>query len=376
MICAVIKGPSFEQAHLQLAQAQKKCSLAELRLDFFHALDFNALANLKKAFALPMIFTLRVQSQGGAFQGTEEERRAAIKKLAALQPAYLDLEATLAPDFVKQLKSDNPGVKWIVSFHDFEKMAPLAPLLEQMQKLPADLYKIAVRVNSSAEALHLLEFMQAHPKVLAMGMGPYGPMTRILSPRFGGAFVYASLSEEESTAPGQVAVDELKRYGTTPSAALYGLIGDPLDKSLSHISHNALMNALQLSSVYVKFPVALPQLSDFLKMARKIGIRGLSVTMPLKERVIEYLDEIDPWAKKVGAVNTLRFEEGRIKGFNTDGKGALNALDQVRGKKIVILGAGGASKAVAAEALERGAQVIVLNRDEKKSASVGPSAWL
>lgn len=151
---------------------------------------------------------------------------------------------------------------------------------------------------------------------------------------------------------------------------LYGLIGDPVEKSLSQISHNSVMQQLNLSSVYVKYPVPPEQLSDFLTWAKKVGMRGMSVTMPLKEKVIESLDFVDPWAKKIGAVNTLVFEDGKIKGYNTDGKGALDAIEaqmKVKGKRIVFIGAGGACKAAAAESIERGAEAIILNRDEKRA---------
>ncbi|MDP1880011.1 MAG: shikimate dehydrogenase, partial [Parachlamydiaceae bacterium] len=98
---------------------------------------------------------------------------------------------------------------------------------------------------------------------------------------------------------------------------------------------------------------------------------GASVTMPLKENVKELLDEIDPVAQKIGAVNTLFFRKGKVKGFNTDCIGALNAIEEqsglVIGKKIVILGAGGAAKAIVYEACKRGAKVVILNRRSEKA---------
>lgn len=380
MICGAIKGPSFDLAHQQLQQALKNCHLVELRLDFFHHLDLSLLADLKNNFALPMIFTLRSKEQGGAFLGEEENRLALLKKLASLEPAYLDLEATVSPDFVEEVKRQNPNVKIIISFHDFERMPPLEPLLKEMQRHPADLYKMAVTPKSSTEALQLLDFMRSHKSVLAMGMGPFGAITRILAPIFGAAFVYASLSDGESTAPGQVLVEELvERYciqDLSPSTSIYGLIGEPLHLSLSHISHNALMQEASLSAVYVKFPVSALELPAFIPMAKKMGLKGLSVTMPLKEAIIAHLDEIDPWAKEVGAVNTLRFEENKIHGCNTDGKGAVDAIEEkgdIAGKNLIILGAGGACKAVAAEAKARGATVTILNRDEERARNVAES---
>lgn len=175
------------------------------------------------------------------------------------------------------------------------------------------------------------------------------------------------------TTPENLIINELSNLfhdKDLASRSLYGLIGDPVDKSLSYISHNASIRQLGLSSVYFKCQVSPDQLAGFLVLAKKTGIKGLSVTMPLKEEIIPYLDYIDPWAKKVGAVNTLLFEEGIIKGFNTDGNGALDAIEvkmKVAKKRMIIIGAGGTCKALATAAMERGAQVMILNRSEKKA---------
>lgn len=333
MLCTIIKGPTFEDARNQLIQAQDGCSLVELRLDFFKDLNLDQLKKLRQEFPIPMIFTFRPVSQGGAFEGSEEERLEQIKKLSTLKPEYIDLEYNVPSSFAKNLKAENPETKVIVSFHDFEKMPPLTPVLEKLKKLDADLYKIAVMIHSSAEALSLLSFMKENqPNVVVMGMGPYGEITRILSPIFGGRFVYASLNQGLSTAPGQLTVKQLLtiyRYNNLrPSTAIYGLIGDPVDKSIGSIVHNAIMHKFNLSSVYVNFPIAKEQLAEFLNWAKKTGIAGLSVTTPLKEEIIPFLDEVDPRAEKEGVVNTLLFDKGRVKGFNTDEKGAIDALDR------------------------------------------------
>jgi 3-dehydroquinate dehydratase/shikimate dehydrogenase len=151
---------------------------------------------------------------------------------------------------------------------------------------------------------------------------------------------------------------------------LFGLIGDPVSKSLSHMTHNAAMRDLKMDRVYHKFHVPQDHLEHFISQAKKAGVKGLSVTMPLKEKIIPLIDEIHPWAAKVGAVNTLKFENGKILGYNTDGKGALDSIEakmNVHGKKMVFIGAGGAAKAVIAEAIDRGAIVTILNRDVQKA---------
>jgi 3-dehydroquinate dehydratase/shikimate dehydrogenase len=367
MLCSVITGPTFEKAQEQLHRVKGLASLVELRLDFFEKFDFDQIHALRKEFPVPMIFTLRPRSQGGNFPGSEDERIRQIRKLALMNPEYLDVEYTLPPNVVNELK--NPHTKIIISYHDFEKMPSLKTALNDMQKHKADLYKMAFMIQSSGEALTLLRFMKEHaPNVIAMGMGPYGESTRILGPVFGAPFVYGSL--DQAVVPGQVPIEVLSQvyrfHNLNNETCLYGLIGDPVNKSLSHLSHNASMK----NAVYNKFDVPQEHLADFISQAIKSGIKGLSVTMPLKEKIIPLIDVIDPWAKKVGAVNTLKFDEGKITGYNTDGKGALDSIEEkmkVRGKKITCLGAGGAAKAIIAEAIERGARVTILNRDENKA---------
>lgn len=369
-ICAVIQGPTFDQALEQLEIASRQCSWVELRLDCFDKIDLEKIQFFRKRFSHPMIFTLRPPSQGGYYQGSENERLQKIKELVTIKPDYFDIEWTVPPSFIESLK----GTKIILSTHDFEKMPPLEDRLQQMKKTEADLYKMAFKLQSHQEGLALLQFMKEHGKVVAMGMGPYGEATRILAPLYGAPFVYASLDPNQGIVPGQVSIEALSniyRFNTLkPSTKIYGLIGNPVDKSVGHLAHNKVMDKLKIDALYLKLQVLPEQLDGFMSQIKKTNVGGLSVTIPLKELIPSYLDEIDPWAKRVGAVNTLVFKEGKIKGYNTDGKGALDAIEekmQVKGKKVIIIGAGGASKAIIVEAVDRGAQVTILNRDSEKA---------
>lgn len=135
------------------------------------------------------------------------------------------------------------------------------------------------------------------------------------------------------------------------SQQIYGLIGNPVAHSLSPRMHNAAFAQLKLPAEYKLFPFKEEELADFLKNLAAKGISGINVTIPYKEKAISYLDKIDPLAELIGAVNTIKVSEGKLEGFNTDGEGFLKHLEESgfdpQGKKIAILGAGGACRAVA-----------------------------
>lgn len=384
MICVVIKGPTFEAAHQQISKALPYADLVELRLDGFQSLDLTALINLRAHFAIPMIFTLRSQNQGGSYSQSEENRLAYIRRLVTLEPEYLDLEYHVPEHFIKEITSQYPKMDLILSYHNFtETPEDLEKIFREMQMIPACFYKIAVTAKSCLDAMRFIWWSQkSYGNLIPISMGSHGQISRILGAKLAFPITYASLEDDQKPAPGQLSartlIEQYHLRSLTPETALYGLIGDPVDGSISDETHNSLITACRLDAVYVKIQVAPSELSEFLQYAKQLRFQGLSVTMPLKEHILAFLDEVDPQALSIGAVNTLVFREDRIIGFNTDGIGALNAIEEVyqdkdKDKRIVIIGAGGAAKAIAYEAHQRGYLVTVLNRDESKAREIAES---
>ena len=146
------------------------------------------------------------------------------------------------------------------------------------------------------------------------------------------------------------------------------LIGDPVEHSLSPSIHNAGYQALRINYAYVSFQVS--DIKRAIEGIRGLGIRGASVTIPHKTTALKYLDKIDPLAEKIGAVNTIVNDDGVLTGYNTDGDGALKALEEVTtlgGKKAVLIGSGGAASAIAVGLKAKGVKLVVLNRTEDKA---------
>lgn len=158
----------------------------------------------------------------------------------------------------------------------------------------------------------------------------------------------------------------------TPSArtGLCGVVLHPAGHTRSPAMHNAAFEALGIDAVYVAFDVPPARLGEAVAGARALGVRQLAVSLPHKVTVMQHLDEIDPDARRIGAVNTVTFREGRARGANTDWLGAVRALERERGLagvRAVVLGAGGAARAVAFGLGQRGARVTVLNRTPERA---------
>jgi len=283
----------------------------------------------------------------------EQERRAFALGADLVEYNLGDHKVVLGPDtrLIDRDWSHSPGAD-IISYHNFEETpTDLEGLLYRLRKKPARFYKIAAMARSSLDTLRMVKLTEKYPDLIGICMGEDGKPSRILGKS---PIVYAALSYGEATAPGQISLEEmLHLYRIREKRQPYGLIGDPVIQSIGHLYHNR-------ERLYVKMRILKEQLSSFFKQA---CFSGLSVTSPLKEAVIPYLDELDPLAAEIGAVNTIVFDQGRKIGFNTDGEGAIKALGDVKAKRILILGTGGASKAIAYEACRQGAEVSVLGRN-------------
>ncbi len=329
MLAVVITGPSYEEALVQITQALPYADLLEIRC----VLTKKSLKYIRDRFLIPMIFK---------FPNVED--------FLDLQPEYIDIEYD--SPLIETIRS----TKIILSYHNFEGTPDdLDGLYKKMRARPADFYKIAVMANSCLDAWRFI-FWSRHQdaQLIAISMGPQGEASRILAP-----LSYAAICEGNKNAPGQLTMQILKEryhYPLNKQTALYGLIGSPVSQSISDKTHNDFFHKHAINAVYLKIELLPHELSQFLIYAKEL-FKGLSVTRPYKEAILPYIDVLK---SPVPAVNTLCFNNGKTFGFNTDGIGALNCLGEVMSKKILIIGTGGSAKAIAHEALARGAEVSFL----------------
>jgi shikimate dehydrogenase len=160
-----------------------------------------------------------------------------------------------------------------------------------------------------------------------------------------------------------------KMFDVSGKTKVCALIGDPVEHTVSAAMHNAAFAELGLDFIYVPFRVQPERLAEAVAGLRALDVRGFNVTIPHKVAVMRLLDGLDPRAEKIGAVNTVVNEDGKLRGYNTDAAGFLRALSEggiePEGKKIVVLGAGGASRAISYVLAEKGAELTILNREQE-----------
>ncbi len=376
LLCIPITGPDLESVKTQLAQASNIGGMVEFRVDLFDQIPIAELVALKHQYSLPVLVTLRSSKQGGRFVGDEAACATYLRHLCELQPELLDIELGMPRSEVLDLKRLLPHSNLVISHHDLTHTPKeLEELLHRMQQLPAHYYKIASTAQSTNDALRMLAFTRAinrlGGRLCGICMGPLGTITRILAPLADSPITFASLDATHETAPGQIAATTLRDIYRLPrhNGLTYplGLIGNPVDSSRGYLVHNAVFDQLGLPAVFVKMPVLESELAQFFELTKAFGWKGFAVTMPLKESVMSHLDAIDPAAKQIGAVNTIVREDNRFVGYNVDGLGALDAIEAklpqgVYDQRVVVLGAGGAAKAIIHEAKTRGAHVTIVNR--------------
>ena len=150
-----------------------------------------------------------------------------------------------------------------------------------------------------------------------------------------------------------------------------GIIGDPIEHTVSPAMHNAAFKNKGVDYLYLPFGVKREELGKAIEGMRALNIRGLNITIPHKVAVMQFLDNLDPLADRIGAVNTIVNDGGVLTGYNTDATGFLQALlekgIEPKGKKVVILGAGGAARAISFILAERGSSLVILNRTWDKA---------
>jgi 3-dehydroquinate dehydratase/shikimate dehydrogenase len=399
-----IAAKDLGQAGEQIKSAQTAgAEMLEVRTDYLAELNtdtLKALSSCAKATKLPIIVTCRDKTQGGVGNWPLELRTEILVEALNYGADFIDCEYDnfLVGDTQTRLKealSENKQARLILSAHNFAgSFDDLATLYEDMQAVyPEAILKLvytARHINDCFEASDLLHNKTSDTIVLCMSEA--GVISRILSKKLGGFLTFASVDEENATAPGQITIEQLKNLYRWDSidaeTELFGVIGNPVAHSLSPAIFNACFDERGINGLYL--PVLVEgersRFNDFLEnvVSRSwLGFGGFSVTIPHKAHALDYVNGagefVEPLAADIGAVNTLKIGIGpRASGYNTDYAGAMDALcaalnvgkHDLHSVTVAVVGAGGVARAVVAGLADVGAKVTIYNRTLTKAQAL------
>ncbi len=389
-ICAVVAADNSSEAIAQVktacqARSSARARILELRLDFLAASEIaRFLRWLGRRRNLPLLIaTCRRHEAGGQFKGNRTEEVAILQQAVAVGCRWCDVEIETAASLgAGALKEALSPARLLVSAHDFRRLPPQLPaVLRRLEACGGDAIKIAAATRSFADVRRLLQLARGRPDAVVIPMGEDMAGTRMLALRQGSALAYAPV--ERGTAPGQIPFAEIERVyrlrrrfgasksGPTAETALYGVIGDPIGHSLSPLMHNAAFSARGKNALYVPFRVR--DLRDFTSVIETFDLAGFSVTIPHKQRILDYLDRCDSLAAEIGAVNTVIVREGKLYGYNTDFAGVLRAIERrlpLASSRVLLIGAGGAARAAAFALSRAGAAVSIWARRVQRARSL------
>ena len=389
-LCAVVAASGAVAAieQLRFAKNVTKARVIELRLDFLasRAEIESLLSWVARQPRKPvLIATCRRLQAGGRFKGSIDAELVVLERAVQAGCRWCDVEIETAERIAPgELSSNLAPARVLVSAHNFRRLPQNLPaIVARLEACKGDAIKLAAACQSLAEVRRLLELVRGRLDFVAIPMGDEMLAARILALRQGSALAYAPVSQ--ATAPGQIAIDEIDRVyrprrrfgrsvGIHARTAIYGVIADPVAHSLSPLMHNAGFAARKKDAVYLPFRVQ--SLPDFIAAIKSFGIAGFSVTIPHKERILRYLDECDPLAAEIGAVNTVIVRAGKLCGYNTDFVGVLRALEKqlpLASSRILLVGAGGSARAAAFALARAGAAVSICARRPQRARALARS---
>lgn len=392
MLCVSIAcGSHTRMISERQSLEEEGIELIELRIDILRKEpEFHRLLPNRKC---KVIITARRQEDGGFWKDSEEKRLRTLREAIIHNADYVDIEMDVAQ------KIDRYGqTKRIISYHNMRETPNLEKIYDECLKGDPDIIKISVMPNSIEDVFRLVDFLREKNAtgtkipVIGISMSEFGSLTRILANKFGVPFTYASFSDKRDIAPGMFyykTLRDLYRFDSiNDQTEVYGIVADPIGHSLSPLLHNLTFKEHHLNKVYVPFRVRKEEVNKFMELSQTIDLRGLSVTIPHKVEIMQSLTDIDPAVKAINACNTIIINGSTREGHNTDylaavlsingamagklgSQEAAAAVDQLLtngsearslpliGKRALVLGAGGAGKALAYGLKTEGAQVIM-----------------
>ncbi|MGI8811892.1 MAG: shikimate dehydrogenase [Pyrinomonadaceae bacterium] len=383
-ICVSLAAATAEEVFRQIARAAQSADIIEIRFDHLNIREIEKVLSDLPQIHKQYLFTFRPIAEGGRREISLTERLDFWTRVRTTM-GHLDFMVDLEQDL--ELPFSFGRERTIVSSHNFGAKRDDAAVFGELLQKDASIVKIADSVKTITDSIplwHLLERAAAAGRsLIPIAMGEAGKFTRILGPANGTFLTYAALENDAVTAPGQLTMSDLNEVyrikRLDPQTDIYGIVAGDSSYSVSPYMHNPAFVAEDINAVFVPLQVA--DLSEFIvRMVKpelrevEINFKGFSITNPHKQAIISHLDAIDDVAKSIGAVNTIKIENGKFHGYNTDAPAfiepLIRILGDIRGMHAAIAGAGGAARACVYSLKQCGADVTILGRDVARAAGL------
>ena len=383
-VCVAITGSSPAEMLDRAIAAARETPFLEFRLDYL-AKPAAALPAIKDFLAantaVTAIATCRLKANGGRFDASPAAELEVLCQAAESGFQIVDLEVesaeALKPGQLDRLRQT--GVGLIVSYHNFKETRDLDAVYARIEPFAPEFVKIVPTAKSLTDNVTLMRFIERisdKTSIIGICMGDAGIISRVLGLRAGSAFTFASASAGEETGPGQIdartLVETYRIDDVDAATKVYGVAGNPVGKSLSPVMMNTAFRRETVNAVYLALQTS--KVADLVELIKQIPIQGVSVTMPHKQEILQYLAHTDPLSEKIGACNTiLRAADGKLYGFNTDVAGIVLPLSRrltLKDAKVLVLGAGGSARAAVFGLRDKGAEVSIFNRTPETAAKL------
>ncbi|KAK4841176.1 hypothetical protein QYF36_000141 [Acer negundo] len=401
LVCTQLDCKTSEEMLTSMEKAKEEgADLVELCVDSMApSSHISHIQTLFKQRTLPSIVSYRLKSSRKSSMGSCKNSCLQVLKLALdLDVEFVEMDYEVASDMsMCELIHGRSNTKIIVSSYVNGGGRPstekLGDLIACMQATGADVIKLEIAVDYITDLVPIFQMLTyCQVPLIAMAVGSRGLISQLLGPKFGGFLVYGSLGGK--SVPGLPTLVSLKQVykleRTNADTKVFGVVSNPVGHSKGPILHNPAFRHTQYNGIYV--PLLVDDIKEFFATYTGIDFAGFSIGIPHKEAAVACCDEVHPLAKSIGAVNTIirRPIDGKLVGYNTDCEASISAIEDalrerqvsngngvashitslLAGKTFVLVGAGGAGRALAFGAKSRGARVVIFNRNYERAKAL------
>lgn len=386
LVCLCVTGKTLAEDVSIVEKYKNYIDIVELRVDFLEQDERLKIRDFPSMVDVPVILTIRRKNDGGQYVEGESSRTMLFARGLAFADddpkknfAYVDFEEDYHIPSLEDA-AQAFGTKIIRSYHNMENpVEDIVAKFDSLRKTGYEIPKIAFMPHTLQDVTKVFQLAEQwkDSEQILCAMGPLGLPTRILSERLHSYLSYTSpaellgnLLEIGHTDP--FTLDSVYHFRSIDKdTKIFGITGYPLKVTSSPELHNTAFSQNKMNAVYIPFKSE--SIDDAMEFAKVLDVKGFSVTIPHKEAVIPLLKNIDKKADAIGACNTVIRDGNSWKGYNTDAIGfekallEFSGLKNLKGKKVAIIGAGGASRAIAYEIKVLGAKACVFNRTLAKA---------